>query len=146
MRGNTRLRLVGRIDPLIAERYRDILASDRIETVGFVKDVHPHFAEADVFVMPSLEEGDPLVTYEAALHGLPVIATVMGGGRMGDVAGRMILVDPAEPDELAQALAEVAASAERREALGTGLRRVVQDYDWAAVGTRRAAMLQKMFS
>ncbi|PZQ94875.1 MAG: hypothetical protein DI533_21065 [Cereibacter sphaeroides] len=144
--GTARLRIVGRIEPLIAERYRDILASDRIETVGFVKDVHPHFAEADVFVMPSLEEGDPLVTYEAALHGLPVIASVMGGGRMGDVAGRMILVDPVEPDALALALAELAGSTERREMLGTGLRRVVQDYDWAAVGARRAAMLQKMFS
>lgn len=144
--GTARLRIVGRIEPLIAERYCDLLASDRVETVGFVKDVHPHFAAADVFVMPSLEEGDPLVTYEAALHGLPVIASAMGGGRMGDVPSRMILADPAQPDALAAALQELAGSAGRREELGSEIRRVVQDFDWMSVGARRARALQAMFS
>ena len=139
-----RLRIVGRIEPLIAARYRDMLNDDRIEAVGFVQNMGPHFAAADVFVMPSLEEGDPLVTYEAALHGLPIIATPMGGGRMGDGPDHMILVPPGDGGPLLQALQDLAGSADRRDALGTRSRAAVAGHDWRAVGGRRARALQAL--
>lgn len=144
--GNHRLLLVGKIEPAIQERYRDLLNSDRVEAVGFVRDVHAHLARADVFVIPSIEEGDPLVTYEAALHGLPILASPSGGGRMLDTPGVMEVVDPADTDAFADGLAGLAASAERRAALGEAARKMVQNFDWADVGARRAATLQTMFA
>jgi glycosyltransferase involved in cell wall biosynthesis len=143
--GESRLRLVGRIEPVIAARYASLLNDSRVETIGFVRDVHPHFAKADVFVMPSLEEGDPLVTYEAALHSLPIIASPMGAGRMGDVPGRITIVPPGEIEALTQAMADLAASTERRAELGGGIRRAVQEYDWQRIGAARAAALEQMF-
>jgi glycosyltransferase involved in cell wall biosynthesis len=143
--GESRLRLVGRIEPVIAARYASLLNDSRVETIGFVRDVHPHFAKADVFVMPSLEEGDPLVTYEAALHGLPIIASPMGAGRMGDAPGRMTVVLPGEIEALTQAMADLVASNERRAELGTEIRRTVQEYDWHRVGAARASALERMF-
>ena len=141
-----RLRLVGRIEPAIADRYHDLLASDRIEVVGFVRDVHPHFAAADVFVMPSLEEGDPLVTYEAALHGLPIVASSMGAGRMGDIPGAIEVVDPADVEALTALLAGLTTMKTRREELGQAAWHLVRGFSWPEVGARRAAALQAMFS
>jgi glycosyltransferase involved in cell wall biosynthesis len=140
-----RLRIVGRIEPAISERYSDILASERVELTGFVHDVHAQFASADVFVMPSLEEGDPLVTYEAALHGLPVIATPMGGGRMGDTPGAMALILPGDIDALAKVMIDLAASDELREASGRAIRELALEFDWLKVGARRAEILRATF-
>lgn len=141
MPGPHKLQFVGRIEPLIAERYSRILASDRVELVGFVKDVHPYFAGADVFVFPSLEEGDPLVTYEAALHGLPIIASPMGASRLGETEGTMLIVDPARADDLAAALDRLAGDADQRAALGQAAQAAVQNFDWRLVGAARARAL-----
>lgn len=141
-----RLLLVGRIEPVIANRYRDLLGCDRVETVGFVKDVHAQFARADVFVIPSLEEGDPLVTYEAALHGLPILASKMGAGRMGDTPGVMEIIDPGDMAAFVDTLERLASSAGLRENLGRNVRNLVNSFSWADVGAQRADMLQARFA
>ncbi len=144
--GRHRLLLVGQIEPVIADRYRDLLASDRVEAVGFVKDVHAQFARADVFVIPSLEEGDPLVTYEAALHGLPILASGMGAGRMGDTPEVMEIIDPIDTAAFVDALARLAHSAALRESLGRSVRQLVNSFSWPDVGARRANALQALFA
>ena len=145
MAGPHKLQFVGRIEPAIAERYRDLLASDRVQVVGFVQDVHPWFAKADVFLMPSLEEGGPQVTYEAALHGLPIIASAMGAGRIGDTAGAMLTVDPARTEDMVQAMTGLAGDADLRATLGREARRRAFGFDWAEVGARRGRLLQTTF-
>jgi glycosyltransferase involved in cell wall biosynthesis len=145
MPGDAKLRLVGRIEPILAERYADVLKSDRVECVGFVKDVHLHFAAADIFLLPSLEEGDPLVTYEAALHGLPIIASPMGGGRMGDTPGRMVLVEPGDVEGLLNAMQSLADTPDRRATLGSAVRAAVEEHDWLKVGARRGKALFRQF-
>lgn len=137
-----RLRVVGRIEPAIQERYGDLLTSDRIEMVGFVQDVHPWFASSDVFVMPSLEEGDPLVTYEAALHGLPILASLMGGGRMADTPASIQIIDPEDSEAFAQAMIDLAESCERRAQIGMSVRRLVKDFYWGNVGDRRGMLIR----
>lgn len=144
--GRHRLLLVGQIEPAIRERYRDLLASEHVEAVGFVKDVHAQFARADVFVLPSLEEGDPLVTYEAALHGLPIIASTMGAGRMGDTPEVMEIIDPADTAAFTEALVSLAGSAELRERRGMAIRQLVRDFSWSDVAARRVAQLRTLFS
>jgi glycosyltransferase involved in cell wall biosynthesis len=145
MPGRHKLQFLGNVEPAISERYRDILASSRVQLVGFVKDVHRWFAKADVFLLPSLEEGDPLVTYEAALHGLPIIASPMGAGRMGDQPGGLMIVDPARIDEVVAAMVAVAESAELRANLGRTARARAIGFDWPLVGASRAAQLQEAF-
>lgn len=141
-----RLRFVGKIEPVIAQRYAQLLGSNRVEVVGFVRDVHPHFAGADVFVMPSLEEGSPQVTYEAALHGLPIVASPMGASRIGDVDGSMLIVDPASTDALAYAMTELARSLELRQLLGRRARAVALGYHWPEVGARRMQALHSFLA
>ncbi len=146
MGGEHRLQFLGTFEPAIAERYSDILNSDRVECLGFVADPHPWFARADVFMMPSLEEGGPQVTYEAALHGTPIIASPMGAGRIGDRPGAMLIVDPRRTDDLLAAMEEMAARSDLRARLGQEARRRAFGFDWADVGARRGAMLQRAFA
>lgn len=129
-----RLRIVGRIEPVIAERFGALLSSDRVEPVGFVSDVAAQYATADVFVFPSLEEGGPQVTYEAAVHGLPILVSPMGAGRMGAAAW---VVDPANSDEFLAALIDLHDSRGLREQWGRASQAAVRSYDWSTVGAER---------
>lgn len=139
-----RLVIVGRLEPAIERLYGDVLASERVTAAGFQDDVHAWFAQADVFVFPSLEEGDPQVTYEAALHGLPIVATPAGGGRLGEAPGVVARIAPGEPHRLADTLRDLAEAPAARERLGRAARAAVAGFDWHLVGARRAAMLREI--
>lgn len=143
MPANARLRIVGRIEPLIAERYGDLLNSERVEPVGFTRDVAPHYAQADVFVFPSLEEGDPLVTYEAALHSLPVVASRPGAGRIGAQTGCARIIEPQDSESFLETMLELHRDRELRLHLGRQIRTHLEPYDWNRVAERRLADLER---
>lgn len=139
------LRIVGRIEPLIQTRYARLLASDRIKTTGFSRDVPRHLAEADIFVFPSLEEGDPRITYEAADAGLPLAVSSVGGGRMVADTGCGLLLDPYSPPSILEAIRTLGEDAALRAEWGHKARAAVADYDWSRVGRRRVALLEDAF-
>ena len=82
-----------------------------------------------------LHEGLSVALVEAMAHGIPVIGTRTGGlpELLDGAAG--LLVDPGDSTELADALAGVLASADRRHSLGAaGRRRVEEQFDAQAIG------------
>jgi glycosyltransferase involved in cell wall biosynthesis len=80
----------------------------------------------DVFVLPSLAEGTPNCVIEAMAHGLPVIATAVGGIPDTVSPEMAILVTPGDVGALADAMAELASNPARRAAMGRAAR---QRYD-----------------
>lgn len=52
---------------------------DKINFLGHQENVIPFLQEMEVFVLPSLSEGMPLVILEAMAVGVPVVATAVGG-------------------------------------------------------------------
>ena len=74
---------------------------------GWSDDVPALLARADVFVLPSEWEGQPLVLQEALAAGRPIVATEVGGVRAltGDDAA--VLVPPGDPAALAAAILRV---------------------------------------
>jgi glycosyltransferase involved in cell wall biosynthesis len=76
----------------------------------------------DVFLLPSLAEGTPNCVIEAMAHGLPVIATSVGG--IPDVVSPEmgILVRPGDGPALANAMAALAGDPARRAAMGRAAR------------------------
>jgi len=61
----------------LAEKYG---VNDRIEWIGAVDDPIDYYKKFDIFVLPSLWEGLPLVLIEAMASGIPVISTDTSGG------------------------------------------------------------------
>jgi glycosyltransferase involved in cell wall biosynthesis len=64
-----RLVLCGQIDDAFRRHLGPLLEDASIEERGFVADVAPLMREADVLLLPSLNEGSALVTYEAQASG-----------------------------------------------------------------------------
>ena len=66
------------------------------------------YALADVYVMPSRGEGFGYVFLEALASGVPVIGSRLDGGREALLGGELgLLVDPANPAEIEQAIREL---------------------------------------
>ena len=89
------------------------------------------YAGAVALVHPSLYEGFGLTVLEAMSLGTPVIAARAPG--VVDVAGDAALyADPHDPDRLAAAMAELAASAELRNDLSERGQRRAAQFSWTA--------------
>lgn len=97
--------------------------TDRVHLLGPRTDVLDLLGAADVFVLPTQQEGSPLAIIEAMARGLPVITTPVNGvpAMVGDAA--VLIADPnsdpsATARQLAEAIQSLAGDADRRMTLG----------------------------
>jgi glycosyltransferase involved in cell wall biosynthesis len=81
---------------------------DRLSLVGRQANPRPYLQAADIFVLPSEQEGFSNALLEGMASGLPVVATRVGGNAeaLGDGGGR--LVAPQDAEALARAIGELA--------------------------------------
>lgn len=96
----------------------------------------------DIFILPSLHEGIPMVLLEALALKRPVVASRVGGipevlshGRSG------ILVSPAKPDELARAIADLIKNHEKAVAIGEAGRVQIESEFSASVMANRTVSI-----
>ena len=93
----------------------------RVRFLGWVDEDEAQalLAGSDLLVLPSLNEGLPMSIIEAMAHGLPVIATPVGGIPELVTSGKTgLLVPPAEPDTLAEALRHLIEDPQSRRRMG----------------------------
>jgi len=105
-------------DGPLAEPLAEVAAQRNlpVRLLGRRPDVPHLFAAADLAVVPSLWEGQPLVVQEALAAGAAIVATDAGG--TGEVTGdAAVLVPPGDARALAAAIRELAADPGRREEL-----------------------------
>ncbi len=110
----------------------------RLKMLGYREDVPAILAAADIFALPSLFEGLPMVLIEAMLAGLPVVASDIPGPREQVLPGVTgLLVPRADQAALADALSSLANAPERRALMGkAGRERALSCYDEAKVLAR----------
>ena len=134
--------LHGPIHPEIADLCRAELARPDVQAVGLTRDMETAYGSADVYILASLEDGGPQTTFEAAAHGLPLLVTPAGAGRMAEVPEAVRLIDGRDISAFAEAIRELAEDASLRQQLGAAARAASAAFDWAALAAERLAGLR----
>lgn len=133
---NVALQILG-VGPLESELKRlvqDEGLGERVEFLGHVEHeaIPEYLHEADVFVRPSLSEGQGISFIEAMASGLPVVATPVGGipdfltdGETG------LLCTPRDPKSIAEAVERLISEVPLRErVISKALKMVEERYEW----------------
>lgn len=95
----------GPLRPALERLSRELGIGPSVTFAGYVQNVPELLAGFDVFVLPSVSEGQGITVLEAMAAGCPVVASAVGGLRELVVDGKNgLLVAPGEPAELAEAV------------------------------------------
>jgi glycosyltransferase involved in cell wall biosynthesis len=129
--------ICGRIEPAYRELLASALTHPSVEERGHVADPSQAMREADVLLLPSIEEGSALVTYEARACGCVLAVSDRAGAtcRPGEDA----LVHPAgEVETLRDQLASLVRSPERLAELRAASLAGLDDLTWARAASALA--------
>jgi glycosyltransferase involved in cell wall biosynthesis len=125
--------ICGSFEPGYRDVLEPLLAHPSVEVHGFVPDPSSLMRESDVFVLPSVEEGSALVSYEAQACGcVPVVSEATGSRCRDGVDG--LVHAPGDVATLTDQLRRLHRDPELVERLRTtGLTRIRQ-LSWSAAG------------
>lgn len=139
-----RLVLCGRVEPAMAQLLADARRRSDVAYLLAPQELGRLYRDADIFAFPSLEEGGPLVTYEAMAHGLAVVTSPMGAGAIVRNGVDGMVIPPHDTDAWVEALRRFARSPELRSGFGAVARLRAEEFTWDKVAKRRAdAMVRK---
>ena len=113
------------------ELCRKLGIEEAVEFLGWIKEPRrtDELRAADIFVLPSYQEGLPMGVLEAMAFGLAVVTTPVGG--ICDVVKDQkngILVTPGNIEELQRALFDLVMDPEKRQRLGARARKDVGSF------------------
>ena len=123
--------------PALESLARQLGVADKVKFLGFLD--HPtlarYYAACDVFVLPSIQEAQPLVAMEAMWFGRPVIVTraIVAAEEMVDQGVNGYIVDPDSVDDLTGRLTLLAAEPATRARQGAASRLRASAYQPALV-------------
>jgi len=129
---NFKLIMIGRFNRIesLVKRLRGIQKKheifQRIKWLGVRTNVEDFMAAFDLCVVPSVIEPLGLVALEALAAGTPVVATDTGG--LPEIVEHQqsgLVVPPRDPDQLADAIIQMANSPDERERMGENGRQMV---------------------
>jgi glycosyltransferase involved in cell wall biosynthesis len=132
--------------PALQAQVERLGLSDAVELAGYAEDPSGRLRDADLFVLPSREEGMSIALLEAMALGIPLVATAIPGNRplvQDGVHGR--LVPPDNPQALARVLCEQWADFDRAVAQGQSARRRVNaEFSIAAVARKHMDLFRDL--
>lgn len=121
------------------------LAGPGIVAHGRVPDLEPHFAEADLFLLPGLGQACPVVTLEAMLAGVPaLVSTETGTKDLAAEADPGLVVRPDPAPIAAAALRYLAMAPSERRTLGAAARRAARPFTEEAQAAAFGAALREL--
>ncbi len=142
---NGELILCGGMDSEIEENFSSLLAGKNIRYLPYTKDIGSLYRQADVFVFPTLEEGGPMVTYEAMAHGVVPLVSKMGAGAIVENGANGVVLPENNVAAWAQAMTEMAQNRALRRRISEKARLRAQQFTWSHAAEKRAQLLEKKF-
>lgn len=145
-----RLLVVG-ADQATRDRVRAAGAvASRVSLVDPTPEVARYFAAADIYAHPTLNDSYAMAPLEAMSHGLPVVVSSPAycGFAQYLSAGKdaLILQDPRDGAQLAQALQRLGDEPELRAALSERGLAIARDQSWEAVAARYEALYRDVLA
>ena len=149
-RANVRLWLVG-AGPMrdeLARYIEQLHLRGRCVLVGSFDSVDDLLAAAELFVLPSYEEGMSLALLEAMAAGLPIVASDIPGNRAVVTDGQHgMLVKPGQPGELAAAINKLLDDRDLANHYGSAARkRVEQHFSLQAMLDKHVALFNSLLT
>jgi glycosyltransferase involved in cell wall biosynthesis len=112
----------------LARHVDEFRLGDRVTFAGTIADVREALAAADVFVLPSNEEGLPGSVMEAQAAGVPVVATAVGGTpELVQHEHTGLLVPPRDAGALSEAIVRLLRDSDLAQRLAAAARASVQE-------------------
>lgn len=123
-----RLLVVGR-NP--SPRLNPLLRDPQVRVTGFVPDVRPYIARANVYLVPlRVGGGTRLKVLEAMAMGKAIVSTSLGCE--GIKTGQEVVIADNESD-FVQEVIDLWGDKRRRQRLGVAARRLAEEYDWKVI-------------
>jgi len=126
-------------------RAAELGLGQRITWAGRVDNVKDYYALADIFVLPTLSDPSPLAPLEAMAYGCAVIVSCGRYCGIAELAANgeaLLLRDPRDPSDIAQALESLMHPAARK-ALSARAQQCVRNCSWDRTAAAVLAALEK---
>jgi glycosyltransferase involved in cell wall biosynthesis len=132
-----------RLEQLVKDR-------DLSESISFVgriprEETLPYYQTADIFVLPSLNEGMSNAMLEALACGLPMITTRTGGAdELVKEGENGLFIEQANAQDVARALTVLCEDTELRQQMGKKSRALAETMSWQSVATQYSVLYQSI--
>lgn len=138
----------GPLKPQLERIVAELGIEESVEFLGLRRDVIPLLQQSWGFVMPSRWEGMPNALLEAMSVGLPCIATrVSGSEDIVENGVNGLLVEPEQPEELAQALQRIIGDADFAQELAKQARvSILRDYQLSRIIEKCVELYRRILS
>lgn len=131
------------LDPNYVEEVETTITStdteDSVILTGFVSEAEllACYELADLFVLPSFEEGSSIAVTEAMAAGLPIVGSRIDGIRQQVERGKHgLLVDPGDTTRLAEAISRLVANGETRRDMAAAIEARAENLSWEQITGR----------
>ena len=144
---NWKLKMIGSGEnglSYLKEKARRLELEDKIEFLGFRKDVKEIMAKSDIYILASRYEGLPMVLIEAMSQGMACIAydCVSGPSDIIEDGENGILVSNQNKEEMIQKLGELINDEEKRELFRVNALQSIGKFSIDNIGKKWETLLQ----
>lgn len=143
---NVKLTVIGKSSPEESDLRERLEMMDNTNYVGVVphEQISNYYADADVFVLPSLAEGSSLSVYEALASGLPCIVTNNTGSVIKDGYDGLI-VKTKDAESIACAIKQFIDEPELVRTMSKNAGDTIRKYTWERYENEISAIYKKRF-
>lgn len=121
--------IVAGVNPHV-QKFLELEGKDNIK-FGWIPDLTKAYQQSDIFVLPAVEDGCPLATYEAMACGLPVIISSNTGTYQHVMHGENgFIVPPRDGQAIYDLLLQFVKNREHLEYMGNKARASVENWTW----------------